>query len=124
MIRSLFVAALVAGLAAAQQPPGQADAKGKAAQERPQAKSAAAVIPPTAADYRYGPHARNTFDFCFHPVTGGCFGSENGPTSQDEVNYIQKGKNFEWQTLPPRTKRCQRSCGPKTPGHSRGRWVA
>jgi glucose/arabinose dehydrogenase len=43
---------------------------------------------------------RNTYDFAIHPTTGGVFGSENGPTFGDEVNYLQKGKNFEWPSLP------------------------
>src|SRR5262245_19892446 len=59
MVRSLLVVALGAGVAAAQQPQKQA----KKAQDKPKAPPASAVIPPTAADYRYGPHARNTFDF-------------------------------------------------------------
>jgi acetyl esterase/lipase len=62
MLRSLLVLALAAS-AAAQQPPEPAKAPAKAAQEKPKARPAAAVIPPTAADYRYGPHARNTLDF-------------------------------------------------------------
>src|SRR5262245_46782340 len=59
MVRSLLAVALAAGLAAAQQP----QEKPKAAQPKPKAPPAAEVIPPTAADYRYGRHARNTFDF-------------------------------------------------------------
>jgi glucose/arabinose dehydrogenase len=39
---------------------------------------------------------RNTFDLTFHPVTGGLFGSENGPTAQDEVNFLQPGKDYGW----------------------------
>jgi glucose/arabinose dehydrogenase len=44
---------------------------------------------------------RNSFDMAFHPVTGGLFASENGPTFGDEVNLIRAGKNFEWPSLPP-----------------------
>src|SRR5205814_10150028 len=47
---------------AAAQPP-QVRAQAKAAQDTPKARPAAAAIPPTAADYRYGPHERNVFDF-------------------------------------------------------------
>ena len=43
---------------------------------------------------------RNSFDMTFHPVTGDHYASENGPMDQDEVNYIQKGKNFGWPSLP------------------------
>lgn len=43
---------------------------------------------------------RNTFDFAFHPTTGGLFGSENGPTFQDEVNFLQQDKNYGWPSLP------------------------
>jgi glucose/arabinose dehydrogenase len=44
---------------------------------------------------------RNSFDLAFHPTTGGLFGSENGPTSQDELNFLQAGKNYGWPSLPP-----------------------
>lgn len=43
---------------------------------------------------------RNSFDLCFHPRTGGLFASENGPTFGDEVNFIQRGSNYEWEELP------------------------
>ncbi|MFO0810004.1 MAG: alpha/beta hydrolase [Gemmataceae bacterium] len=58
MFRSLIVVALAASLAAAQEPKPKAKA-----QDKPKNKSAAEVIPPTAADYSYGPHVRNKFDF-------------------------------------------------------------
>ncbi|MHC4860477.1 MAG: PQQ-dependent sugar dehydrogenase, partial [Planctomycetota bacterium] len=44
---------------------------------------------------------RNSFDMAFHPVAGGLFASENGPTFGDEVNLIRASKNYEWETLPP-----------------------
>ena len=44
---------------------------------------------------------RNTFDLAFHPTAGTLYGSENGPTFQDELNYIQPEKNFEWGPVPP-----------------------
>src|SRR5258707_887504 len=62
MVRSLLAVALAAAVAA-QQPQGQAPTQAKTAQDTPKARPAAAVIPPTAADYHYGPHDRNTFDF-------------------------------------------------------------
>lgn len=39
---------------------------------------------------------RNTFGLAVHPVTGGLFGVDNGPNADDELNYLQAGKNFEW----------------------------
>ncbi len=44
---------------------------------------------------------RNTFDMTVHPGTNGLFGVENGPTTDDELNFLFPGKNFEWETLPP-----------------------
>jgi glucose/arabinose dehydrogenase len=43
---------------------------------------------------------RNTFDMAVHPGTGGLFGSENGPTFGDELNFLLPGKNYGWETLP------------------------
>src|SRR5947199_9751172 len=56
MFRSLFVVALAAGIVAA-------EPQEKKAQQKAKARPAAEVIPPTAADYSYGPHPRNKFDF-------------------------------------------------------------
>jgi len=39
---------------------------------------------------------RNTFAIDVQPQTGDLFGADNGPTSNDELNYLNKGKNFEW----------------------------
>jgi aldose sugar dehydrogenase len=44
---------------------------------------------------------RNSFDMAFHPVTGGLFASENGPTFGDELNLLLPGRNYEWGGLPP-----------------------
>ena len=44
---------------------------------------------------------RNSFDMTFHPSTGGLFATENGPTAHDELNFIQKGKNYEWGPIDP-----------------------
>jgi glucose/arabinose dehydrogenase len=43
---------------------------------------------------------RNSFGLAFHPTTDGLFGSENGPMSQDEINFIQPGKNYQWPDGP------------------------
>jgi glucose/arabinose dehydrogenase len=39
---------------------------------------------------------RNTFGMAVHPTTGGLFGVDNGPAANDELNFVQPGKNFEW----------------------------
>lgn len=44
---------------------------------------------------------RNTFALAIQPETGGLFGGENGPAANDELNFLNKGKNFEWGGLPP-----------------------
>ncbi len=44
---------------------------------------------------------RNTFDMTFHPQTGGLFGSENGPDCCDELNFVQRAKNYTWGPVPP-----------------------
>jgi glucose/arabinose dehydrogenase len=39
---------------------------------------------------------RNSFGPCFDPVTGDLWETENGPTSDDEVNRIVAGGNYGW----------------------------
>jgi glucose/arabinose dehydrogenase len=39
---------------------------------------------------------RNTYGLCVHPTTGTLIGVENGPNDTDELNYLVKGKNYEW----------------------------
>lgn len=39
---------------------------------------------------------RNSFGLCFDPVTGDLWETENGPSSDDEVNRIQAGANYGW----------------------------
>ena len=39
---------------------------------------------------------RNTYGLCVHPATGTLLGTENGPNSNDELNYMVAGKNYEW----------------------------
>lgn len=44
--------------------------------------------------FAYG--LRNSYDFCFHPLTGVLYASENGPDANDEVNRILPGRNYGW----------------------------
>lgn len=44
---------------------------------------------------------RNTFDVAFEPTTGGLFGVENGPATDDELNFLQAGKDYGWLVPPP-----------------------
>lgn len=39
---------------------------------------------------------RNTFGVAVHPVAGSVIGADNGPTADDELNYLEAGKNFGW----------------------------
>ena len=51
---------------------------------------------PTPGDPEWCRGLRNTFAMTVHPTTGGIFGADNGPASDDELNYLQGGRNFEW----------------------------
>jgi glucose/arabinose dehydrogenase len=56
---------------------------------------------PFVNDKRYLPEIwslghRNPLGLYFHPVTGDLWESEEGPQGGDEVNIIQKGKNYGW----------------------------
>jgi len=44
---------------------------------------------------------RNTYDVTFEPTTGGLFGVENGPATDDELNFLQAGKDYGWLVPPP-----------------------
>jgi glucose/arabinose dehydrogenase len=39
---------------------------------------------------------RNSFGICFDPATGDLWETENGPTSNDEVNLLRAGGNYGW----------------------------
>jgi glucose/arabinose dehydrogenase len=39
---------------------------------------------------------RNSFGICVDPVTGDVWETENGPTSDDEVNLLRPGGNYGW----------------------------
>ena len=49
---------------------------------------------PGSAEWSRG--LRNTFAMALHPQTGELFGADAGPASDDELNYLQPGKNFVW----------------------------
>lgn len=55
---------------------------------------------PITSDPEWARGLRNSFDMAIHPTGGQLFATENGPNSNDELNYIAKGKNYEWETLP------------------------
>ena len=42
---------------------------------------------------------RNTLALVVHPVTGEVWNSENGPNGGDEINVIQRGRNYGWPLL-------------------------
>jgi glucose/arabinose dehydrogenase len=48
--------------------------------------------------YVYALGLRNTFGFAFQPGTHTIWGPENGPSIRDEVNRIEAGKNYGWDT--------------------------
>lgn len=61
------------------------------------------TLPPVAdapnadpADPTWCKGLRNTFGLALQPTTGDLFGVDNGAASDDELNYLQPGKNFEW----------------------------
>ena len=59
---------------------------------------------PTMGDPEWCRGLRNTFGLAVHPSTGDLFGVDNGPNADDELNYLQAGKNFEWGSaggIPP-----------------------
>jgi len=56
---------------------------------------------PTAGDPEWCRGIRSTFGMAVHPTTGGLFGADNGPASNDELNFLQPGKNAAWGGDPP-----------------------
>lgn len=63
-----------------------------------------AAIPndnPFSSDPEWCRGLRNTFGLAVHPTTGGVFGVDNGPAADDELNFLQPGKNFAWGGNPP-----------------------
>jgi len=51
---------------------------------------------PSASSPQWCQGLRNVFDMAVHPVTGGIFAAENGPMANDEIEFLQAGKDFEW----------------------------
>ena len=51
---------------------------------------------PVAASPIWCRGLRNTFALAVQPVSGALFGADNGDTSDDELNFLAAGKNFEW----------------------------
>lgn len=47
--------------------------------------------------YTYG--NRNPQGLTIHPVTGAIWSNEHGPRGGDEVNLIEKGKNYGWPSI-------------------------
>lgn len=43
---------------------------------------------------------RNAFDLAFHPISGGLFAIDNGVDADDELNFIERGRNYEWPEVP------------------------
>ena len=56
---------------------------------------------PTSADPEWCRGLRNTFGIAVHPTSDGIFGVDNGPAADDELNFMQPGKNFAWGGTPP-----------------------
>ena len=54
------------------------------------------IRPDSPRSYIYALGLRNSFDFTFDPATGGLFATENAPSSNDELNIIEPGKNYGW----------------------------
>ncbi len=50
----------------------------------------------TPDDAEWARGLRNSFGMCVHPTVGTLLITENGPNSDDELNYVTPGKNFEW----------------------------
>ena len=65
---------------------------------------------PTAGDPEFCRGLRNTFALAVHPVTGGVFGADNGPASDDELNHLRPGRNYGWMVdAPPNAGRIIRN---------------
>ncbi|MCA8939515.1 MAG: PQQ-dependent sugar dehydrogenase [Planctomycetes bacterium] len=55
---------------------------------------------PNPASPEYARGLRNPFGLALHPTENAIFATENGPDNNDELNFVQAGKNFAWPMLP------------------------
>jgi glucose/arabinose dehydrogenase len=60
----------------------------------------AAAGNPTPGSRVFAKGLRNTFALALDPVTGLVLLADNGPASDDELNLLQPGRNFEWGAAP------------------------
>jgi glucose/arabinose dehydrogenase len=60
----------------------------------------AAAGNPTPGDRVYCKGLRNTFAITRDPTTGSLYLADNGPASDDELDLLQPGRNFEWGAAP------------------------
>ena len=51
---------------------------------------------PDPASYVFASGLRNAFALALHPVVDSMYVADNGPASDDELNLLQAGRNFEW----------------------------
>lgn len=54
---------------------------------------------PQSRDFAIG--LRNTWALGVHRRTGGVFAADNGPATDDELNFVQAGKNYGWGATAP-----------------------
>jgi glucose/arabinose dehydrogenase len=87
---TLFVTVGEAGNAANAQDPSSLG--GKVLRLRPDGSPAEDPLPGPA----YSMGLRNSFGICVDPSTGDLWETENGPSSDDEVNRIVAGGNYGW----------------------------
>jgi glucose/arabinose dehydrogenase len=87
---TLFVTVGEAGEASRAQDP--ASLGGKVLRLNPDGSAATDPLPGPA----YSMGLRNSFGICVDPATGDLWETENGPTSDDEVNRIVAGGNYGW----------------------------
>ena len=70
------------------------DQNGNAASNNPLSDNDSAINSVLSKYYAYG--IRNSFGLAFDPVTGKLWDTENGPSSNDEINIVSPGFNSGW----------------------------